>query len=173
MHINLLCACWHLEAMKGLSSLTSCRLLILSRLSSSLIWAQLTLLVPTWGTRSPSLQDGAPIHRVRAHSLIWIRNRTKGTGKPQGTPTPPKNLLPTRQQEFWGAKGSTNTSQAICAEITVCCAPSMQPPQRMHIASVKKQCSGYELVVIVMNLLYTLPLTSHHNNKDVHKGATL
>jgi hypothetical protein len=49
----------------------------------------------------------------------------------------------------------------------------MQPPQRMHIASVKKQCSGYELDVIVMNLLYTLPLTSHHNNKDVYKGATL
>jgi hypothetical protein len=54
-----------------------------------------------------------------------------------------------------------------------CCAPSMQPPQRMHIASVMKQCSGYELAVVVMNLLYTLPLTSHHNNKDVHKGATL
>jgi hypothetical protein len=35
----------------------------------------------------------------------------------------------------------------------VCCAPSMQPPQRMHIASVMKQCSGYELAVIVMNLL--------------------
>jgi hypothetical protein len=30
MHVNLLCACWHLEAMKGSSSLTSCRLLILS-----------------------------------------------------------------------------------------------------------------------------------------------
>ncbi len=77
MHVNLLCACWHLEAMKGSSSLTSCRLLILSRLSSSLIWAQLTLLIPAWGTRSPSLQDGAPIHRVRAHSLTGIRNRAK------------------------------------------------------------------------------------------------
>jgi hypothetical protein len=55
----------------------------------------------------------------------------------------------------------------------VCCAPSMQPPQRMHIASVMKKCSGYELAVIVMNPLYTLPLTSHHNNKDVYKGATL
>ncbi len=55
----------------------------------------------------------------------------------------------------------------------VCCAPSMQPPQRVHIASVMKQCSGYELPVIVMNMLYTLPLTSHHNNKDVYKGATL
>jgi hypothetical protein len=54
----------------------------------------------------------------------------------------------------------------------VCCAPSMQPPQRVHIASVMKQCSGYELAVIVMNLLYTLPLTSHHNNKDVYKVAT-
>ena len=48
-----------------------------------------------------------------------------------------------------------------------CCAPSMQPPQRMHIASVMKQCSGYELAVIVMNPLQALPLTSHHNNKDV------
>ncbi len=28
-------------------------------------------------------------------------------------------------------------------------APSMQPPQRMHIASVMKQCSGYEVAVIV------------------------
>ncbi len=74
MHVNLLCACWHLEAMKGSSSLTSSRLLILSRLSSSLIWAQLTLLVPAWGTRSPSLQNGAPIHSVRAHSLTGIRN---------------------------------------------------------------------------------------------------
>jgi hypothetical protein len=54
MHVNLLCACWHLEAMKGSSSLTSCRLLVLSCLSSSLVWAQLTLLVPACGTRSPS-----------------------------------------------------------------------------------------------------------------------
>jgi hypothetical protein len=69
-----ICACWHLEAMKGSSSLTSCRLLILSRLSSCLIWAQLMLLVPAWGTWSPSLQDGAPIHRVRTHSLTGIRN---------------------------------------------------------------------------------------------------
>jgi hypothetical protein len=71
---NLLCASSHPEAMKGSSSLTSCCLLILSRLSTSLIWAQLTLLVPAWGTRSPPLQDGAPIHRVRAHSLTGIRN---------------------------------------------------------------------------------------------------
>ncbi len=42
VHTNLLCACWHLEAMKGLSSLTP----ILSRLLSSLVWAQLMLLVP-------------------------------------------------------------------------------------------------------------------------------
>jgi hypothetical protein len=39
--------------------------------------------------------------------------------------------------------------------------------------SVKKQCSGYEFAGIVMNPLYTLPLTSHHYNKDVYKGATL
>jgi hypothetical protein len=30
----------------------------------------------------------------------------------------------------------------LCRE-SVCCAPSMQPPQRMHIASVMKRCSGY------------------------------
>jgi hypothetical protein len=74
MHTNLLCACWHLEAMKGSSSLTSCRLLILSRLLSFSIWAQLTLLVPALGIRSPLPQNGAPIHRVRAHSLTGIRN---------------------------------------------------------------------------------------------------
>jgi hypothetical protein len=77
MHINLLCACWHLEAMKGSSFLTSCRLLILSRLLPSLIWAQLTLLVPALGIRSPLPQNGAPIHRVRAHSLTGIRNSNK------------------------------------------------------------------------------------------------
>ncbi len=50
--------------------------LVTSRLSSSLIWAQLTLFVPAWGTRSPSLQDGIPIHRVHgpAHSLTGIQN---------------------------------------------------------------------------------------------------
>jgi hypothetical protein len=74
MHINLLCACWHLEAMKGSSSLSSCCLLILSRLLSSLVWAQLTLSVPAWGIRSPLSQNGAPIHRVRAHSLTGSRN---------------------------------------------------------------------------------------------------
>jgi hypothetical protein len=72
--MHLLCACWHLEAMKGSSSLSSCRLLILSRLLSSLVWAQLTLLVPALGIRSPLPQNGAPIHRVRAHSLTRVRN---------------------------------------------------------------------------------------------------
>jgi hypothetical protein len=71
----LLCACWHLEAMQGSSSWTSCRLLILSRLLPSLIWAQLTLLVPALGIRYPLPQNGAPIHRVHAHSLTGIRNR--------------------------------------------------------------------------------------------------
>jgi hypothetical protein len=75
MHTNLLCACWHLEAMKGSSSLTSCHLLILSRLLSSLIWAQLTLLVPALGIRYPFPQNGSPIHRVRANSLTGIRNK--------------------------------------------------------------------------------------------------
>ncbi len=74
MHAHLLCACWHLEAMKGSSSLTSCRLPILSRLLSSLIWAQLTLLVPALGIGTPLPQNGDPIHRVRAHSLTGIRN---------------------------------------------------------------------------------------------------
>jgi hypothetical protein len=74
MHTNLLCACWHLEAMKGSSSWSSCRLLILSRLSSSLIWLQLTLFVPASGIRPPLPQNGAPIHRVRTHSLTGIRN---------------------------------------------------------------------------------------------------
>jgi hypothetical protein len=46
MHINSLCACSHSEAMKGSSSL---RLLILSRLLASPVWAQLTLTDPTWG----------------------------------------------------------------------------------------------------------------------------
>ncbi len=57
--------------------------------------------------------------------------------------------------------------------IPVCCAPSLQPPQRMQIASVMKLCSGYELAVVVMNLLYTLPLTSHHNNKMYIKEPRL
>jgi hypothetical protein len=69
-----LCACWHPEAMKGSSSLVSCRLLILSRLLSSLVWAQLTPLVPTLRTRPPFPQNGAPIYRVRARSLTGIRN---------------------------------------------------------------------------------------------------
>ncbi len=69
---NLLCACWHLETMKGSSSSTPCR--PLSRPVPSLIWAQLTLLVHALGIRSPLPQNGAPIHRVRAHSLTGIRN---------------------------------------------------------------------------------------------------
>jgi hypothetical protein len=74
MHTNLLCACWHLEAMKGSSSLTSCHLLIPSRLPSSFVWAQLTLPVPGLGIRPPFPQYGVPIHWVHAHSLTGIRN---------------------------------------------------------------------------------------------------
>jgi hypothetical protein len=70
MHINLLCACWHHEAMRGLSSLASCCLL------SSLVWAQLTLFVPASGIRPLLPQYGYPIHRVRAHSPTGIRNIT-------------------------------------------------------------------------------------------------
>jgi hypothetical protein len=36
VHINSLCACWHPEAMKGSSSLSSCHLLILPRITSPL-----------------------------------------------------------------------------------------------------------------------------------------
>jgi hypothetical protein len=77
MHVNSLCACSRSEAMKGLSSLTSCHLLILSRLSTSSAWAQLTLIVPAWVTRSLSLQNGAPFYRVRAHSLTGIQNTNR------------------------------------------------------------------------------------------------
>jgi hypothetical protein len=75
MHVNSLCACSHSEAMKGSSSLTSCRLLILSRLLASPVWAQLMLTDPTWGARSLYLQNGDPFHRVRAHSLTGVQNR--------------------------------------------------------------------------------------------------
>jgi hypothetical protein len=34
VHINSLCACWHLEVVKGSSSLSSCRLLISPRITS-------------------------------------------------------------------------------------------------------------------------------------------
>jgi hypothetical protein len=71
MHVNSLCACSHPEAMKGSSSL---RLLILLRLLTSPFWAQLTLTDPTWGARSLHLQNGCPIHRVRAHSLTRAQN---------------------------------------------------------------------------------------------------
>jgi hypothetical protein len=54
--------------------LTSCHFLILSRLLTSPVWAQLTLTVPTWGTRSLYLQNGAPFHRVCAHSLTGVEN---------------------------------------------------------------------------------------------------
>jgi hypothetical protein len=74
MHVNSLCACLHSEAMKGSSSLSSFHLLILSRLSTSPVWAQLMLTVPAWGTRSLYLQNGAPFHRVRAHSLTGAQN---------------------------------------------------------------------------------------------------
>ncbi len=62
MHVNSLCACSHPEAMKGLSSF---RLLILSRLLASPVWAQLTLTDPNWGPRSLHLQNGGPSHRMR------------------------------------------------------------------------------------------------------------
>ncbi len=60
--LYLLCACWHLEAMKGSSSLTSCCLLILSHLHSPSNWAQLTLFVPALGLWPP------PSPKWRPHS---------------------------------------------------------------------------------------------------------
>jgi hypothetical protein len=72
MHVNSLCACSHSKTMKGSSSF---RLLILSRLLASPVWAQLTLTDPTWGARSLYLQNGDPFHRVRAHSLAGVQNK--------------------------------------------------------------------------------------------------
>ncbi len=51
-----------------------CPLVVFSRLLSSLVWAQLTLLVPALGFRPFSPQYGCPIHRVRAYPLTGIRN---------------------------------------------------------------------------------------------------
>ncbi len=70
MHANSLCACSRSEAMKGSFSL---RLLILSRLLASPVWAQLTLTDPTWGAWSLHFQNGDPFHRVRAHSLTGVQ----------------------------------------------------------------------------------------------------
>jgi hypothetical protein len=52
-------------------------LVVFSRLLSSPVWAQLTLLVPASGIRPLLPQYGCPIHRVRAHSLTGIRNNKK------------------------------------------------------------------------------------------------
>jgi hypothetical protein len=38
---------------------------------------------------------------------------------------------------------SPDSTFLVCLGKLVCCAPSMQPPQRIHIASVMKQCSSY------------------------------
>jgi hypothetical protein len=67
--LYLLCACWHLEAMRGSSSLTSCCLLILSRLHSPFIWAQLRLLVPALGLWPP-LPKMAPPFTGSAHTPL-------------------------------------------------------------------------------------------------------
>jgi hypothetical protein len=50
-----------------------------SRLSSSFVRSQLTLLILTMGIRLPPPQDGAPIRRVRTHSLIRVRDRNSCT----------------------------------------------------------------------------------------------
>ncbi len=46
-----------------------------SRLSFSFVRSQLTLPVPAMRIRSPLSQDGAPIHRVRTHSLSRVQHR--------------------------------------------------------------------------------------------------
>ncbi len=45
-----------------------------SRLSSSFFRSQLTLLVPALRIRPPLSQDGAPIHRVRTHSVSRVQH---------------------------------------------------------------------------------------------------
>ncbi len=45
-----------------------------SRLSSSFVRSQLTLPVPTMGIRLPPPQNGAPIRRVRTHSLVRVQD---------------------------------------------------------------------------------------------------
>ncbi len=45
-----------------------------SRLSSSSVRSQLTLPVPAMRIRFPLSQDGAPIHRVRTHSLSRVQH---------------------------------------------------------------------------------------------------
>jgi hypothetical protein len=71
MHVNLLCACWHHEAMRGSSSLASCRLL-----TSSLFPCLGSTDAPCSRLGDPALlpQYSCPIHRVRAPSLAGIRN---------------------------------------------------------------------------------------------------
>ncbi len=60
--------------------MTSCHFLILSRISTFPFWVQLTLTIPAWGTRSLYLQNGAPYHRVRAHSFTGVQNSTSVQG---------------------------------------------------------------------------------------------
>jgi hypothetical protein len=54
----------------------------------------------------------------------------------QGILTKDSNL------SFLQLKKTTHLSEALL-NMFVCCAPSVQPPQGLHIASVMKQCSGY------------------------------
>jgi hypothetical protein len=66
MHINSLCACSHSEAIKGSSSL---RLLILSHLLASPVWAQLTLTDPTGGP-GPFTSKMATLSTGSAHTPL-------------------------------------------------------------------------------------------------------
>ncbi len=76
VHVNLLCACWHSEAVKGSSSLSSRRLLISLWVTSLLfLCPELTdAPYPYYGARSPFSQNGALIHRVRTHSLSRVQD---------------------------------------------------------------------------------------------------
>jgi hypothetical protein len=77
MHVDLLCACWYLWAVKGSSSSSFCRLLISPRFTSChLLCPKLTdAPYPAWSLAPPFLfQNGVFIHRVRTLSLLRVRH---------------------------------------------------------------------------------------------------
>jgi hypothetical protein len=76
VHINLLCACWHSEAVKGSSSLSIRRLLISLWVTSSLFLCPepTDAPCPYCEDPAPSPQNGAPICTVRTHSLPRVRD---------------------------------------------------------------------------------------------------
>jgi hypothetical protein len=69
--LHLLCAWSLLGVVMGSSSLLTA---ILSRLSTSPVRTQLTLIGPSWGPRSPHPKSGVLSHRIRTHSPFRVRN---------------------------------------------------------------------------------------------------